>query len=296
MKQFLLLISSASILFSCGGNNTDEIISDDIDTTSTQEKEWKLTPVTWDEIENNSLQVEVGDRFEVICHVGDIGTYVSMYETSMMVPFVERRNQAGGFELRLNMNIGSVKNEVHKLPEEFAPEDFKISCDDGTIVTRGDKVKITVRRDESYSGGISGEVIMIEAIKDTTFDTAVFASAVKLTSAMVNDTSIKSVYAFIEAKPELPSIILSYTSEILLDLKNSSVKEIPNLYLYVGEGASNMNDIPDNYTAKDLVIRDYNGIQIKQGAKIRFYGTWERYDFESSTPGRFYVEEIEEIK
>lgn len=50
-----------------------------------------------------------------------------------------------------------------------------------------------------------------------------------------------------------------------------------------------MNDLPEDFTEKDFVVRDFKGEAIT-GSNVRIYGTWHRSEFSNS--GLFYLEEI----
>ena len=57
-----------------------------------------------------------------------------------------------------------------------------------------------------------------------------------------------------------------------------------------------MNVLPDSYTSKDLIVRDYAGKEIPRGGKVRVYGVWDRYSFKSSGSGPNGTFKLEEIK
>lgn len=278
------------ILFSCGGNS--ETADLNVDTTSSEEIK-PAVELTWDEILTDSN--EVGTDLIIEGYLGDIGTYVDMTYGSMTLHLFERRNQKAGNQINLSVDIGSTPNRVKELPEKFTPEDFQVVCDDSSIVTTGAKLRIHAIKSESYSETIYLNVYKIEKVEDD-FNAEIFTEAVKLTDEMMADTSLKNVYCFIEGKLDIPMIIFSYTTSMMLDLKNASVKDISMMDVRIGNGPSTMDELPDNYREKDLTVRDYTGEVIKYGSKLRFYGTWERYDFETTTPGLFYLEEIEVIK
>lgn len=277
-------------LFSCGGSSADETGTIE-DTVATEEAVVVPVEVTWNDLETDAVEPETVIIFEG--YIGDLGSYIDQSNGQIRIPLYERRNQGAGFKMNLYIPIGTSPNCIKELPAQFTPSDYQIVCDDEKIVSLGDKVRITATKSETYSEGfITADVIKIEAI-ESTFDPTILASAVALTTAMVNDTTVLKSYSYIDAKLEIPSIVFSYTNDISLDLKGSSVKDVTSVSVRLGDGPSSMNDLPDNYTNKDLIVRDYNGDQIKYGTTLRLYGTWERYSFESTSQGKFYLEEIE---
>lgn len=112
----------------------------------------------------------------------------------------------------------------------------------------------------------------------------------------MNDSTVQERYVYLEGIIELPEYILPYTTEIKLALKNSSVENMETIDIRLGEGPGTMNDLPDDYTESDLIIRDFKGEEIPYGSRVRIYGIWERNTYASSVSGRFYAEEIVVIR
>lgn len=286
---YLLIGCPVFLFFSCKGDTQQEINTNDENIETVEEPD--PVAITWADLEKDELSTET--VFIIEGYLGDIGTYVDQSGGEISIPLFERRNQAAGFKLYLYVPIGNGPNNIKELPEEFLPTDVQLFCNDKTIVTVGSKVRITASKTETYTPGfISANCIKIELV-DESFDAGVLTSAVALSQEMMNDTALARVYCYVDGKFDIPSIVFSYSNEISLDLKNSSVKDIATVPVRLGDGPSSMNDLPDNYTNKDLIIRDYNGETIKYGAGVRLYGTWERYSFATTTPGKFYLEEIE---
>lgn len=292
MKQtffFFVFLSSLFLLVSCNGSSSEEaLIAED----STAQK-IQVDPIeaSWNDLEKDSIQSETAIIFEG--YIGDLGTLVDQTDGKIRIPIYQRRNQRAGFELNLYIPIGTQKNQIKELPAEFLPSDIQIMSDDNSVLTIGSRVRITATKSETYSPGfVTANVIKIEALTDE-FDAAIFTSAIPLTVEMMNDTALQNVYCYLDGKLDIPSIVFSYTNEISLDLKNSSVKDISTMAIRLGEGPSTMNDFPDNYTSADLILRDYLGKTIGYKSTVRLYGVWERYTFASTSPGTFYLEEIE---
>lgn len=291
-RFFPAIFGSFFMLSSCSGSSSEEALNNG-DSTN-QKVQIDPIEVSWNDLEKDSIHAETQIIFEG--YIGDPGTLVDQTDGKIRIPVYERRNQKAGFELNLYIPIGTQKNQMKELPAEFLPSDIQIMADDDSVLTIGSRVRITATKSETYSPGfVTANVIKIETVKDE-FDATIFSDAVPLTAEMMNDTALQNVYCYVDGKLDIPSIVFSYTNEISLDLKNSSVKDISSISIRLGEGPSSMNDLPDNYTSNDLILRDYLGKTISYKSTVRLYGVWERYTFATSTPGAFYLEEIEKIK
>lgn len=291
MKKTFYLFSIFTVLFaSCsGGNQADDSLlgtKETVDEIPAEPKE-----VNWEQLSGAEVPAE---EFVVLeGYVGDIGSYVDQSYGRMTIAIVERRNQKAGFKLHVSMEIGSTPNHVNELPDQFSPDDFKIVCKGGEIVTTGAKVRITGVMESAISRDyISLRLTEIESLEDN-FNSAVFDRAQALTEEMVHDTSLHSVYCYLEGKLDLPTIIFSLTNDNSIDLKATGVKSITSVDIRVGTGPGTMDELPDNYTNNDLVVRDFEGNPVPVNSKVRLYGVWERYDFESGSEGRFYLEEVQ---
>ena len=94
----------------------------------------------------------------------------------------------------------------------------------------------------------------------------------------------------------IPTVFFSMYGEIGLNFANKTNTKLDKVDVMVADGPSSMNTLPDSYTAKDLVVRDFLGNEIKRGAKVRVYGVWDRYSFKSSGSGPNGTFKLEEIK
>lgn len=290
MRELKFLVQSFLLVFFISACDGGSAPSDEMtDSTAAADELGEAVFVSWKEVQSG--KVADNSLFIVEGYIGDIGSYVQQYNNTINFPLYERRNQQVGDFLSISAPVGDTPNHIHEIPAQFLPEDFKLVCDDGTIVTRGDYVRATLKRGPSGSSYTSADLITLVKTESVFSDT-VFKAAIPLTSEIIEDTTRSSTYCYFEGKLQMPEIVFSYTHSIDIDVLNSTVKELGTIAIPLGSGPSTMNDIPDNYTDNDLVVRDYTGKQIKSGAKVRFYGMWERYEFDSSFPGRFCLEEI----
>lgn len=215
------------------------------------------------------------------------GSYISM-------PVYERSKQQSGNAWLVQFKVGDMPNQMRSLPDQFTHTDIQIKCENGGLATVGSRIKITAY-DEVEDGKTIWKARIVECADFIAQDEKL-DSAQKLTSEIIFDSTKKEVYSYVEGKLELPLLILPYTNAIKLDLTGSSVPEIKNMEVPLGTVASTMNDLPDNFTDKDLVIRDKHGNAIPYKSKVRIYGNWVRFDYSSSFPGEFVLEEIEVIQ
>lgn len=303
MKLFKLSLLALPlfVLVACGGGNEEgkKTIVDFIKEASDKSQESKKP------IEKSIQDVFSGDydRYQVILFEGYIGAIPSSITWSggkMSVRIFERRNQTGGDYLSLDMPLGESENNVHQLPEEYKQSDLKVVTDDGKILGVGDKVRIKAdgyyKSNSLSSNYYSMDVITVEEVEGD-FDESVFEEAVPLTSDIIADTAVKSIYTYMDGTFSIPSVFFSMYGEIGLNFKTNTNKDIDKVDVMVGEGPSTMNSLPESYTSKNLVLRDFNGEELKGATKVRVYGVWERYSFQSSTGlnGKFKLEEIKKL-
>ncbi|MBK7128016.1 MAG: hypothetical protein IPM74_13705 [Crocinitomicaceae bacterium] len=248
--------------------------------------------ISWDDLKSDTAQV--GDVICIRGYIGNPGNYINITNGKMTVPIFERRNQQAGFRIQLSIPTGTEPNHVHDLPEEFLPEDFKIVSASNEILSIGNYVFITARiqSDDVTKSACYAEIISIEKA-DNIDQIPALDKAIELTDEILFDTSVHALFCFFDAKIVLPELIFSYTNQITLELKDCSLDSISTLAIPIGDKPGTMHDLPDNYTEDDLYILDIHAVKLPYNKLIRIYGTWERFTFDSSFPGSFYVEEFE---
>jgi len=285
---FAALLSLSSVFFvSCSGNSETDINID-----STQVTQRDTVYGTWDLLRSDSIPENT--MLMIVGFIGSPGDQITQSGSYITMPFFGRRNQRSGYCMNIQFRAGNLPNQMQELPDQFTKDDIKILCETGDTARIGSFVRITAF-DEMVNGTRTWKVNLIEQ-GDFIFYKHAFEKAQQLTSKIIADSTINEMYCFVDGELEIPEIIFAYTNEITLDLKNSSVSEIISVEIPLGDGPSSMNDLPDNYTDADLILRDYEGQKIPYGSKVRLYGTWKRNSFDSTFPGKFYLEEIEVIK
>ncbi|MBK9191514.1 MAG: hypothetical protein IPM77_08340 [Crocinitomicaceae bacterium] len=284
-QVLVVLFFSGIFLQSCNGNS--DSAEQKKDTTVVVNRDTVLA--SWNFMRGGSAVPNTVIILEGF--IGNPGDKIVQNGSYITLPVYERSKQQSGYAWLVQFKVGDMPNQMRSLPEQFTPNDIQIKCDNGGLATIGSRIKITAF-DENQDGQTIWKARVIEYIDFISSDEKT-DSAQNLTSEILFDSTQKEVYSFVEGKLELPLLILPYTSAIKLNLTESSVAEIKEVEVPLGTGPSSMNDLPDNFTEKNLVIRDRNGNLIPYKSKVRIYGNWVRFDYSSSFPGKFYLEEIE---
>ncbi|TNE71382.1 MAG: hypothetical protein EP333_09265 [Bacteroidetes bacterium] len=297
MKRSIPVILVLFVLSACGEEKKEHVTFTEFLKNTAKKTAESLKPkkVTLNELFDGDYPSSQTVEFEGI--IGAIPTTITWSGGKMNVKIVERRNQTGGRQIGLEMPLGTENNHVHELPEEYQQSDLKVVTNDGTIVSVGDRVRIKAKGYYRSGDYCTLDVISIRSIANE-FDESVFETAVPLTDAILNDTAQRSVYCYMDGSMSIPSVYFSMYGEIGLDFANKTNKQLKKVDVMVGDGPSTMNSLPNNYSARDLIIRDYKGEQIKYGNKVRVYGVWDRYSFKSSLDGpngKFKLEEIKRL-
>ena len=292
MKKILLFVCTG-LLIACGGER--EKIEDLIEETNTTDEvvevDNNVYPVSWDDVLNNNLTAEKIITIEG--YLAGPGMYVSQSYGTMTIYIYPKRNQTIGESVNFTMPLGTDANHVNELPEEFVPEDFIVVDEDGTEMREGAKVLVEVKVKESIfdEGEMNFEFRSIKKLEDApVISETVFADAIELTDAVIADTSKKEIYGWADGSFELPMMVFENNGRLRITFRNQSNQEIKSVAIKIGEGPSTMNDLPEDFTDKDFIVRDYKGDPIT-GTRVRIYGTYHRSDY--SNDGLFYLEEIE---
>ncbi|MCH2232823.1 MAG: hypothetical protein MK078_01120 [Crocinitomicaceae bacterium] len=292
MKKILIFIG-VTVLAACGGEreNIEELIEEIESTEEVVEEDNAIYPITWDDVLTNNLTAEKIVTIEG--YLAGPGMYVSQSYGTMTVYIYPKRNQSIGESVNFTMPLGTDANHVHELPEEFVPEDFVVVDQDGNEMSEGAKVLVEVKVKESIfdEGEMNFEFRSIKKLEDAPIiSETVFADAIELTDAVIADTTKKEIYGWAEGSFELPMMVFENNGRLRITFRNKSNEEIKSVAIKVGDGPSTMNDLPEDFTDKDFVVRDYKGDPITV-TRVRIYGTYHRSEY--SNDGLFYLEEIE---
>lgn len=291
MKLQYLFIAFIFVAVSCKGDNDGEDVwNEDTDTSQIAEVDNTIHPVSWDDILNHSIDYE--KTIVIEGYLGRIGSMVYESNGSMVVDIFPKRNQEMGERISFSMPIGTEKNHVHELEEDYLPEDFKLTTAEADTIQAGAKVKVQLRLAEVFGDEAEYyyEFISITKLEDAPkVDESLFSNAVELTDAIISDTTKTEVYGYMDGIFELPMMIFENAGKLRISFINKTNEEVKSVAIPIGDGPSTMNDLPEDFTEKDFVVRDFKGEAIT-GSNVRIYGTWHRSEFSNS--GLFYLEEI----
>ncbi len=262
-----------------------------------EDKKQALSPpksVTLDSLFKNTY--ERNEKLVFEGYIGEVPTTVSMTGGEMSVRIFKNRHQTVGSYVNLDLPLGTGANQVKSLPAQYKQSDLHVFADDKTQLGVGDKIKITATNFYSSTNYFSLDGVKIEKL-EADFDKTIFDDAVALTSDIINDTAVKEVYGYMDGVLSIPRVFYSMDNYIALSFKTATNKEFDKVDVRVGSGPSSMNELPSNYGPKDLIVRNYEGSEIKSLKKVRIYGTWKRYGFVTSSAlgGQFKAEEIVEL-
>ena len=295
MKRIFGILATTSLflfLTNCGGESREAIIpaEDELNSeenTDITEPEYIETNWDWLQSDNN----EIDTYIIVEGYIGQLSSMIFTYGDEMDFSLFPRRHQQEGFKISAYAPIGDEPGQIHELKEKYTPDDLKIVCDDGSIATTNDKVRIKGRVRGKYDDYCSVDVQSISKLTDN-FSDRIFENAVELTQQIIDDTTQNNVYSYMDGQLSLPISIFSMTGDISLDFKQGNNKGVKSVSLSVGDGPGQMNDIPDNYSSKDLIYRDYKGKELGSSDNIRVYGLWHQINHTTDRKGDFLVEEI----
>lgn len=289
----LLLGFTFSFLLSCGGEEVkvlEEPINDEV--LQTEKVEVVYTDTEWKEfqIENTEKQATI----RLTGYIGPLGSSYFSSGTEMHFDLYPRRNQSSGFRVAVYLPSGTGPNQMRKLKENYGPNDLEIHCNNEDIASTGDLVTITGKVRGTYEDYISislNEIGLESAPKEEMIPgAALFDRAVELQQKIISDTTISSIYCYMDGKLSLPTSLFSLNDSYSLDFNQRNNKEVKSISVPIGDGPDQMKDLPNGYGKDDLIIQDYEGNSIDRKDKVRVYGTWNRTSY--SDRGYFRMEEI----
>jgi hypothetical protein len=295
LKLYCLSAILYVLLFTaCGGSSdTGKPIRSD---STKAEKKIAQVPVvfTWDQL-NKTDQKEImdasikGEEDRVIIIEGYLSLTSSMYThgNSIRCNLYQRYNQASGMHINLELTAGKDTNQMETLPEKYKTADFKVRTNTGQIMGEGTYVKVT--------GALSGKdddkatlyVIKIEKANPVDPD---YSEAQELKPETLADLNNKLVYISgnLQAGYLFGFIAFYYP----LDLKGTNLPA--DFYLTanikIGTGNSQIEELPEKFTNKDIKIRDYKGKLLPSARKVKVIGMYSKSS--SGNGGSIYVEQI----
>lgn len=269
MKKTRYFLPALLLLFSCGGTDT-QLPESPLETEVSTEKELPLKKMTFEEAMADTLSTE--HQVEIEGYI-QLPTLSTIGEEEQSVSFFGRKNQTNGYSIYTKMPVGSGKNRMKKLPLEYDKSDVKITGDKGETLRLNQRVKLTGKMYymKSYTKGEPGTtyftVEKIEEVDDKEFDYSAWKT-VKSFSEISKDENRHNEY-YIEGTVEVPMFVLTGW-EMAIDLKKGG--ETVTIKIMTGKENNQMEDLKENWTKKDIKIRNFEGKMIKPGQKVRVYG------------------------
>lgn len=269
MKKTLYLLPALLALFACGGNNT-QLPEPKLKTETSTEKELPLKKLSFEEAMADTISKEHPVEIEGYIQLPTLST---IGEEEQSVSFFGRKNQTNGYSIYTKMPVGSGKNSMKKLPLEYDKSDVKITGNKGETLGLNQRVKLTGKMYymKSYTKGEPGTtyftVEKIESVTNKEFDYSSWKT-VKTFSEISKDENRHNEY-YIEGTVEVPMFVLTGW-EMAIDLKKGG--ETVTIKIMTGTENNQMEDLKENWTKKDIKIRNFEGKMIKPGQKVRVYG------------------------
>ncbi len=285
MKKLLITIPALA-LFACGGSsekdNKTELPKQKSEAYTKYELEQKMKDsvallpaktLTFDEALQDTMEWEHKVVIEGYIH---LATLTSINEKSQSVNLYGRRNQQHGTYIYTNMPVGTGNNEMKKLPEKYLASDVSILDSKGTAVNLNERVKLSGKMytSKSYTPGKRGTtyftVTDIEKIPEASVDYAAL-NWPKLDLAGSKKEENYDKEFMMEGKIEVPMFVLT-GSEMTVDLVTSSGDKI-TIKIGSGTGASQMENLVENWTPKDVKVHNNKGGLVNLKQKVKVYGT-----------------------
>lgn len=297
MKQtyFLLPVIILSFFLSaCGDNSSSKATSDTGNTADTKKTMAVPVAFTWDQLEKADGK-EITDNYvktlerKVIIIEGYLALTSSVYTRgkSIRCNLYPRFNQAKGMHANLELTAGTGKNEMEPLPKKYKTEDFKIKTDVGEIVGEGNYVRVTGELSDRYDDKAT---VYVQKIEKATAPADDHSTALELTPANIASADHKLVY--ISGILEIPSLmgLISYYYPLKIKGTSFPTDLFLNANVRIGNGNSQMEPLPENFTEKDINIHDHNGNLLPAGKKVKIIGVYEKNY--GSDGGSIFVEAI----
>jgi hypothetical protein len=259
-------------------------------------KEVKVKPpmkVTWEELEDGKF--EDGQIVIFKSFVAPLPSTMYFSGDEIALDFHPRRHQTNGWHLRVDVPLGSGKNQIEHIDAKYVPtEDIHINTEDGDVAEVGDYVLITGVWSEASDDKYDYLDLTGIEILEYTSDNASFESAQELKDEVIDSEGEEAVYCYMEGSMELSMFMSSYDGvSYTLDFSQSNNQYVTKVGLMIGSEASTMNELESGFLEKDFIVRDSEGAEsAATGKKFRLYGTFKKSDYDKKQKGAFDIEEI----
>gem|GEM_PF-2322579 len=204
-----------------------------------------------------------------------VGTSIYETETSTSIQLWERPGQHMGEYISIGINLGSDKNQMKQLADDYKRSDLLIQDNSGTEVHNGDKVRITGMFSRPYTAGQYGsiDVQTIEKIEPIAPDYSKLGAA-NITIDTNGHAALEGKLVVAEGYLEIPTSV--YTTEtVYFDLfPTQNADDYLTVDIVIGTGPNLVEELPDNYGKEDVKIHDHKDM-IVGNKKVRVYGVWK---------------------
>lgn len=275
MKKHFLLFPLLGLMMACGGNSNDALqdklndalsenstLKDPLDEPAkTMSFEDALADTTATE---HHVSIEGYIQLPTLSNIGDKEQSVNLYG---------RKNQTNGQYIYTNMPVGNGKNQMKKLPLEYDKKDVIIHGAKNETIGLNQRVKMTgllytIKSSSPDSPGtVYFTVSSITPVAEKDFDYSSWKTISNFDDIAKTENNHKEF--FLEGTVDVPMFVLTGW-EMGLDLKKGA-KQV-SIKILTGEGPNQMENLKDNWTKKDIKIRNYKGELVKPGQKVKVYG------------------------
>ncbi|TND08600.1 MAG: hypothetical protein FD123_2104 [Bacteroidetes bacterium] len=187
--------------------------------------------------------------------------------------FFGRHNQNHGQSMYTRIHTGTGNNRMKALPENYRLKDLVITDDKGKTFSANERVRITGRMKASFSDpkrkAVYLDVIKMERIPDARTDYAAL-NLPELSFGDDDKEEMRDKAYFLEGKLSMPMYVLT-GAEISIDLTNKKGQKF-TVKILNGKGISQMENLKEGWTEKDVVIRDSKGETVPLKKNVRVYG------------------------
>lgn len=270
MKKLLLLTTIAALVSACSGGNSK------VPAASNAEKEQpaaKPVTMTFDQ----AIAYTGEERKPVIIEgYVQLSVITNFSGNTQSVNFYGHRNQTTGKYIYANMPIGTGKNQMKQLPKEYHNSDVSILDKNGKKIGANQRVKLSgeLYAIESYSKKkdftVYLEITGIEYVDEVNDDYAAMKLPTLDAKGAKSDKNYDKAFK-IEGKLEVPMFVL-IDNETTVDIVTTNNEKI-SLKVVTGNGASQIEELKENWSEADVKIRNLNGQLVNRNKKVTVYGT-----------------------
>lgn len=263
MKKIYSLLIAGALMTACG--NPGKPTSSNLPEKKEEVKDEKPVGMTYDQ----GLNYKKGDRklVEIEGYV-QLSVISNFSEKGQTVSFYGRKNQMEGKDYYTTMPIGDGKNQMKQLPLKYKSSDVQMKDDEGNTVLANERVKLT---GYLYAIGETEylEVTKIHKVPEVAVDYAALNFPVLLEKNKADNKAFEKGYQ-LEGKLSVPMYVL-IDDETTVDLTDKNGKTF-NLKVITGTGASQIEELKEGWTNKDVKIRNDQGKLISTGKNVKVYG------------------------